>query len=48
MPLKMREIAERQRLGPKKVWLFEKLPPIDLSAQSKTDLNSSYPGRGGN
>eukprot|EP00347_Sterkiella_histriomuscorum_P001867 403370376 len=28
-PAKMREYQQRQRLGPKKVWLFEKLPPLE-------------------
>lgn len=34
---KAREILERQRLGHKKVWLLDKLPPIEMPQLGKVD-----------
>ena len=36
---KAKEILERQRLGNKKVWLFDKLPHLELPQPLKMDFN---------
>lgn len=42
MQPRLRDHKEKHRLGPKKVWLFDKLPTLEHPMYGKIDIGRSF------